>query len=88
MPRIRDLKDQQLYRVDRNANDSVFAPLLNKTVDLDIIEEQWESMVRVAQSLKERTAPAHVIVERLTDKQLSIRSAVKSLCQPGSYHQN
>lgn len=67
MPRIRDLKDQQLYRVDRQVNYGVFAPLLNKTADLDIIEEQWDAMVHVAQSLKERTAPAHVIVQRLTN---------------------
>lgn len=67
MPRIRDLKDQQLYRVDRNVNYGVFAPLLNKTADLDIIEEQWDAMIHVAQSLKERTAPAHVIVQRLTN---------------------
>lgn len=67
MPRIRDLKDQQLYRVDRNVNYGVFAPLLNKTADLDIIEEQWDAMIHVAQSLKERTAPAHIIVQRLTN---------------------
>jgi len=67
MPRIRDLKDQQLYRVDRNEDHGVFTPLLNKTVDLDIIEEQWESMIHVAQSLKQKTAPAHVIVQRLTN---------------------
>lgn len=67
MPRIRDLKDQQLYRVDRNVNYGVFAPLLNKTADLDIVEEQWDAMIHVAQSLKERTAPAHVIVQRLTN---------------------
>jgi TnpA family transposase len=67
MPRIRDLKDQQLYRIERNVDYGVFAPLLNKTVDLDIIEEQWDSMVRLAQSLKERTTPAHVIVQRLTN---------------------
>jgi TnpA family transposase len=73
MPRIRDLKDQQLYRVDRNANYGVFTPLLNKTADLDIIEEQWESMIWVAQSLKERTAPAHIIVERLTNSYPSDR---------------
>jgi len=65
MPRIRDLKDQQLYRVDKNASYGVFTPLLNKTANLDIVEEQWESMIRVAQSLKNRTAPAHVIVQRL-----------------------
>ena len=67
MPRIRDLKDQQLYRVDRNVNYGVFAPLLTKTADLGIVEEQWEEMIRVALSLKQRTAPAHVVVQRLTN---------------------
>lgn len=67
MPRIRDLKDQQLYRVDKQADYGIFAPLLTKTADLDIIEEQWEEMIRVAISLKKRTAPAHVIVQRLTN---------------------
>ena len=66
MPRIRDLKDQQLYRVDRGYDYGVFTPLLNKTADLNIIEEQWDAMIRVALSLKKRTAPAHVIVQRLT----------------------
>ena len=67
MPRIRDLKDQQLYRVDRNFDYGVFTSLLTKTADLNIIEEQWEEMIRVALSLKQRTAPAHVIVQRLTN---------------------
>lgn len=67
MPRIRDLKDQQLYRVEPNIDYGVFTPLLNKTIDLDIIEEHWDSMVRLAQSLKESTTPAHVIVQRLTN---------------------
>ena len=67
MPRIRDLKDQQLYRVDRNTDYGVFTPLLNKTADLSIVIEQWEAMIRVALSLKKRTAPAHVIVQRLTN---------------------
>ncbi|UBF30112.1 Tn3 family transposase (plasmid) [Kovacikia minuta CCNUW1] len=67
MPRIRDLKDQQLYKVDRNHDYGVFTPLLTKTADLNIIEEQWEEMIRVATSLKQRTAPANVIVQRLTN---------------------
>lgn len=67
MPRIRDLTDQQLYRVDRNTDYGVFTPLLNKTADLSIVTEQWEAMIRVALSLKKRTAPAHVIVQRLTN---------------------
>jgi TnpA family transposase len=67
MPRIRDLKDQQLYRVERHGDYGVFTPLLTKTADLGIVEEQWEEMMRVALSLKQRTAPAHVIVQRLTN---------------------
>jgi len=67
MPRIRDLKDQQLYRVQRHGDYGVFTPLLTKTADLGIVEEQWEEMMRVALSLKQRTAPAHVIVQRLTN---------------------
>lgn len=67
MPRIRDLKDQQLYRVDRFVDYGAFTPLLTKTADLTIVEEQWEAMLRVALSLKQRTAPAHVIVQRLTN---------------------
>ena len=67
MPRIRDLKDQQLYRIDRNIDYGVFRPLLTKTSDLEIVEEQWEPMMRVALSLQQRTAPAHVVVQRLTN---------------------
>ena len=67
MPRIRDLKDQQLYRIDKTIDHGAVAPLLSKTVNMNIIEEQWDSMIRVAISLKKRTAPAHVIVQRLTN---------------------
>jgi len=73
MPRIRDLKDQQLYRVERGVNYGAFSPLLNKTADIEIIEEQWEAMIRVAISLKRQTAPAHVIVQRLTNSYPSDR---------------
>jgi TnpA family transposase len=67
MPRIRDLKDQQLYRVDKDFDYGVFTPLLTKTADLDLVEEQWEAMLRVALSLKQRTVPAHIVVQRLTN---------------------
>jgi TnpA family transposase len=67
MPRIRDLKDQQLYRVDRQFDYGVFTPLLTKTADLDLVEEQWEAMLRVTLSLKQRTVPAHIVVQRLTN---------------------
>ena len=66
MPRIKDLKKQQLYRPSGHAAEGEFGSLLNKTVDLGLIEEQWDAMMRVAWSLKLRTAPAHAVVQRLT----------------------
>ena len=57
MPRIRDLKDQQLYRIDKSVDYGDLNHLLTKTADLAIIEEQWEYMMRVVISLKQKTAP-------------------------------
>ncbi|MDW3651884.1 MAG: Tn3 family transposase [Bacteroidia bacterium] len=65
MPRIRDLKDQQLYRIDTDHELGVFSPLLSKKANPKLIEEQWSEMIRVARSLQLRTAPAHVVVQRL-----------------------
>ena len=61
----------------------MFTPLLTKTADLRIVEEQWDEMLRVALSLKQRTAPAHVIVQRLTNSFPSDR-LVQSVYQPGA----
>ncbi len=73
MPRIRDLKDQQLYRIDKTTDYGAFSPLLNKTADLPLVEEQWESMIRVVLSLRQRTVPAHIVVQRLTSSYPSDR---------------
>jgi len=66
MPRIRDLKDQQLYRIDKTFDYGIFTPILNKRANIDIVQEQWDAMLHVALSLKQRTVPAHVVVQRLT----------------------
>ncbi|MCF6777892.1 transposase [Thiotrichales bacterium 19X7-9] len=66
MPRIRDLRDQQLYKIDKNVSYGEFDALLTKTVDTNIITEQWEAMLRVAVSLKRKTVPANIVVQRLT----------------------
>ncbi|MDH5561956.1 MAG: Tn3 family transposase, partial [Deltaproteobacteria bacterium] len=68
MPRIRDLKDQQLYRIDKDFDCGVFTPLLNKTVDILVVEEQWDAMIRVSLSLKQQTVPAHIVVQRLLNR--------------------
>ena len=51
MPRLRDLADQQLYKVDRTLPLGRLQPLVRSGIDLDLIREQWDQLVRVAASL-------------------------------------
>jgi TnpA family transposase len=75
MPRLRDLPDQQLYKLDRKAHYGCLAPLWSGTIDSDLIREQWDQLVRLAASLKNRTAPANVIIQRLANSSPSDRLA-------------
>jgi TnpA family transposase len=65
MPRIRDLKDQQLYKLDRQARFGQLDSIFRSSIEPDLIREQWDQLVRVAASLRHRTAPAHVVLKRL-----------------------
>jgi TnpA family transposase len=51
------------------------APLFSATVDLYLIAEQWEGLVRVAASLKNRTVSANVIARCLASSASSHRLA-------------
>ena len=42
---------------------------------MDLIPEQWDQLVRVAASLKNRVCPAHVVVQRLANSSPSDRLA-------------
>lgn len=75
MPRLRDLADQHLYKMDRNADYGCLNPLFRGVVETDLIREQWDSLVRIAASLKNRTAPANIIVQRLQNCSSSDRLA-------------
>lgn len=75
MPRLRDLADQQLYKPVRGVSYGCLVPLLHHTAEMDLIREQWDTMVRVAASLRNRTAPANVIVQRLANASSSDRLA-------------
>ena len=65
MPRIKDLPDQSLFKLDRHQKYGELDCLFDETVPRDLISEQWDQMVRVAVSLKNRVAPPEVVVERL-----------------------
>ncbi len=70
-PRIRDLACQQLYKLDRE--NSAFLSM--QATDTLLLCEQWDQLVRVAASLRHRTAPAHLVVQRLVSSSPSDRLA-------------
>jgi len=66
MPRLRDLADQRLWRINNSQIPDSLTGLFAGNADAVAITEQWEQLVRIAASLKARTAPAHVVLQRLT----------------------
>ncbi len=75
MPRLKDLPDQVLSRIDREADYGILQPLLRGRINLGLILEQWDQLVRLAASLKDRLTPAHVVMQRLINANASDRLA-------------
>jgi TnpA family transposase len=65
MPRIKDLSHQRLFKLDRHQHYGELDCLFDETVNQELFIEQWDQMVRLGVSLKNRLAPPEVIVERL-----------------------
>ena len=75
MPRLKDLPDQVLSRIDQDADYGALQPLLRGRINVALILEQWDELVRLAASLKDRLAPAHVVMQRLANANASDRLA-------------
>ena len=75
MPRLKDLADQRLWRINNCQVPDALAGLFAGNADAVAITEQWDQLVRIAASLKARTAPAHVVLQRLTSSGPSDRVA-------------
>ena len=75
MPRLKDLADQRLWRTHNSLIPDSLAGLFAGNADVVSITEQWDQLARIAASLKARTAPAHVVLQRLTSSSPSDRVA-------------
>jgi TnpA family transposase len=74
MPRL-SLPKQKLYKLDRTKHYGRLDEVFTGVVDLALIREQWDQLVRVAASLRNRTAPAHIVLQRLAGSAPSDRLA-------------
>jgi TnpA family transposase len=75
MPRLKDLPDQVLSRIDRDADFGDLQPLFRGRINIELILEQWDELVRLAASLKDRLTPAYVVMQRLVNANSSDRLA-------------
>ena len=64
-PRIRDLGDQQLYRMDRSISYPHLDPILKQTINQKRILEHWDDILRVASSMKLGWVTASLLISKL-----------------------
>lgn len=74
-PRLKDITYQQLYKLDKTLDITGYDNLFSGVAEISLIEEQWDAMVRVAASLRNGIAPAHIIVQKLASRTASDRLA-------------
>lgn len=67
-PRIKNFKDQQLYAFEPKKlyRDSGYTLLPVKQINTQIIEEQWDQILRFVITIKERRVSASQLLKRLT----------------------
>jgi TnpA family transposase len=64
-PRLRDLGDQQLYRLSRDQRVGRLAPRFKGTIQQDLILRHWDDMLRLAGSLKRGWVTASLFISKL-----------------------
>lgn len=74
MPRL-NVSKQTLYKLARTKSYGALDDVITGTIDTELIREQWDQLVRVVASLRNRTAPAPVVLRRLASSAPSDRLA-------------
>ena len=67
-PRIRGVQHQRIYRIDSNRDYGPLAPLVvraDRSIDTELIAEQWDRMGQLYASLKTGHVTASVALKRL-----------------------
>ena len=64
-PRLRDLGDQQLYRLSREQKARHLAPRIKGTLRQDLILRHWDDLLRLAGSLKRGWVTASLFISKL-----------------------
>lgn len=64
-PRIKDIKDQTLYKMERQQSYSNLDPILSGSIKSHLIRNAWDETVRVIASMEERIVSPSLVLHRL-----------------------
>ena len=84
-PRLKDLPDQVLYRMDRTADYGALQPVLRKNIREQLIIDHGDDMNRVAASFKDGVATPSVVIAKLqaTQQLNPLQAAIQELGRAG-----
>lgn len=77
-PRLKDLAEQNIYKIDKTMNYSTLDEIFSGTIDIELIRENWDQIVRVVASLKNGLAPAHVIIQKLANRTDNVSKSIRA----------
>lgn len=80
-PRLKDLSSQRLFKLD-DTNYGEIDALFSEVIDIELIREQWDNLVRIIASLRKREYPAHIIIDKLA-KRIDTDRTAKALVELG-----
>ncbi len=75
-PRMRDLPDKKLYTFEPTLPNSAIAPLLGDKINIKLIEESWDEILRLASSIRTGTVTASLMLKKLASYPRQNRLAV------------
>ena len=72
-PRIKGLRHQTLYKIDRGLTYPYLDPILSGTVKVHLIRDSWDAVVRLVASLKTRIVSPSLMLQRVSHSSVTAR---------------
>jgi len=82
LPRLKNLKKQRLYRPSNGEQYPNLQAILTRPINWEIIEQQYDELIKLTTALRLGTADAESILRRFT-KHNSQHPTYKALCELG-----
>ena len=77
-PRLKDLTEQRIYKIKNAGNYGDIESLFAGNIDMQLIRENWDCIVRIVGALKNGHIPAHIIIQKLANRTDSVAKAIQA----------